>query len=228
MVQNPLEAERAYDEVANRYDHHHVDAKSVAENRYVGRYLEARIRPGMRVVDLGCGTGLFLELCPVLPEDYLGLDISSGMLEQARRKYPQHRFSKGDMQVRNEPVADGSADLVVSLFGSVSYCDIAKVEAEIRRMLKPGGHYFLMFCSPLYVHRETYITRSTNLLIPYTKQDIDRVFHPDVLWGMSRVVDAMPKTTPSWLMDPLLAVEVATWGRVRQDGCFFINAWGHK
>ena len=102
------------------------------------------------------------------------------------------------------------------------------IEAEIRRMLKPGGHYFLMFCSPLYVHRETYITRSTNLLIPYTKETIAAVFRPDAVWGMSRVVDALPSRMPSWLMDPLLALEVATWGRVRQNQCFFINAWGRK
>lgn len=226
--QKSEEAERAYDEVASRYDHHHVDAKSVAENRYIGHYLASRISPGMKVVDQGCGTGLLLELCPVAAADYVGLDISNGMLEQARRKYPDHRFLKGDMQQRNEAIPDGSADLVVSLFGSASYCDIHKVEAEIRRMLKPGGHYFLMFCSPLYVHRETYITRSTNLLIPYTKETIAAVFRPDALWGMSRVVDALPSRMPSWLMDPLLALEVATWGRVRQNQCFFINAWGRK
>ena len=73
--QKSEEAERAYDEVASRYDHHHVDAKSVAENRYIGRYLASRISPGMKVVDQGCGTGLLLELCPVAPADYVGLEV---------------------------------------------------------------------------------------------------------------------------------------------------------
>ena len=222
------DVEHAYDEVAKKYDHHHVDAKSLAENRHIARYLAARIEPGQTVVDLGCGTGLLLELCRVAPADYVGLDISTGMLEQARRKHPEYRFLKGDLQARNEDIPDGSADLVVSLFGSPSYCDLSKVTLEVRRMLRAGGHFFLMFCSPLYVHRETYITKSTNLLIPYTRRDIEAVLEPEVVWGMSRLVDALPKRTPAWLMNPLLALEIATWGRVRQDGCFFINAWGRK
>lgn len=228
MRSNSQEAARAYDALAAKYDRHHVDAKSLAENRHIGRYLRRRVRPGMKVVDLGCGTGLLHELCPVAPSDYLGLDISQGMLEEARRKYPHHRFELGDMERRNQAVPDGWADRVVSLFGSPSYCDLGKVEAEVRRMLRPGGAFFLMFCSPLYVHRETYITRSSNLLIPYTTQDLEVVLRPERVWGMSRVVDLLPKGTPAWLMRPLLALEVATWGRVHQDGCFFLNAWGHR
>jgi ubiquinone/menaquinone biosynthesis C-methylase UbiE len=222
------EAAQAYDALASKYDHHHVDAKSLAENRHISRYLRRRISPGMKVVDLGCGTGLLQELCPVAAEDYLGVDISHGMLQEARRKYPRHRFEVGDMERRIEAVPDGWADRVVSLFGSPSYCDLTRVEAQVRRMLRPGGAFFLMFCSPLYVHRETYITRSSNLLIPYTEADLRAVLRPDAVWGMSRVVDRLPKRTPAWLMNPLLALEVATWGRLHQDGCFFLNAWGRK
>jgi ubiquinone/menaquinone biosynthesis C-methylase UbiE len=222
------EAQRIYDELAEKYDHHHVDSKSLSENRLIARYLRERVRPGDQVVDLGCGTGLLLELLPTPPVCYRGIDLAPRMVTQAQRKFPQYRFAEGDMERRNELVPDGSADLVVSLFGSPSYCDLGKVEQEIRRMLKPGGHFFLMLCSPLYVHRETYITRSTNLLIPYTEADARAILRPDVVWGMSRLVDSLPKRTPSWLMNPLLALEAATLGRVMQNACYFINVWGTK
>ena len=42
------------------------------------------------------------------------------------------------------------------------------------------------------------------------------MFRPDAIWGMSRVVDSLPKNLPGWLMQPLLSLEVATWGQVRQ------------
>ena len=60
-----------------------------------GVWLHSRyLAPGCRVLDLGCGTGLLLELLAVQPEDYLGIDPSEKMLDEFRRKFPEHETKK--------------------------------------------------------------------------------------------------------------------------------------
>jgi tRNA (uracil-5-)-methyltransferase TRM9 len=50
---------------------------------------------GARVLDIGCGNGRLLS---VLPKNiqYLGVDICKGLVEEARRIYPERRFIVGD------------------------------------------------------------------------------------------------------------------------------------
>ena len=52
------------------------------------------VAPGCKVLDLGCGTGLLLELLALQPEDYLGIDHSEKMLEELQRKFPEHETRK--------------------------------------------------------------------------------------------------------------------------------------
>ena len=50
----------------------------------------------MRILEVGCGTGHRGELFINKGYDYIGLDISDGMLEIARRTYPEIKFVQGD------------------------------------------------------------------------------------------------------------------------------------
>lgn len=59
-----------------------------------------QLQPGTRVLDVGTGTGVLL---PFFKEqgvdlaDVVGVDVSPGMLEVARRRYPQAGFWEGDV-----------------------------------------------------------------------------------------------------------------------------------
>ena len=71
-----------------------------------------RVRPGMKVVDLGCGTGeLTRRLADRLPDsDVVGIDLSAEMLEQAQvLERPGLRFERRDL--RN---LEGQWDLIFS------------------------------------------------------------------------------------------------------------------
>ena len=56
------------------------------------------LEPGARVVDLGCGSGIFTYLLSRRGYDAAGLDISPKLLELARRKYPNLQFHEGDVE----------------------------------------------------------------------------------------------------------------------------------
>jgi ubiquinone/menaquinone biosynthesis C-methylase UbiE len=108
----------------------------------VRRRFAARLAPGARVLDVGCGPahetaalrGLGLSAC--------GLDRSRGMLAQARarRALP---LLLGDM--RHLPVRDGALDglWVCASFLHIPKRDGPDVLGELHRALRPGGLLFI-------------------------------------------------------------------------------------
>ena len=109
-------------------------------------FQQCHIRPGLRILELGCGDGtLWTDNLSLIPEDIsITLsDISSGMLRDARRAIGSSdtRFAFRAFDCKKIPYKDESFDLVIAnhvLF----YCDdIPAVLKEIRRVLSPGGHF---------------------------------------------------------------------------------------
>jgi len=94
---------------------------------------------GARVVDLGCGSGIFTHLLSRRGYDASGLDISPKLLELARRKYPGLRFDEGDVEAL--PYATASVDGVL-LSGIVHHLpDASRCAAEVMRVLRPQGRF---------------------------------------------------------------------------------------
>ena len=109
-----------------------------------------------RVVDLGTGTGAAAVLTAQLfPEaEIVGVDLSPGMIEEARRKLPPElsarvRFETADSA--SLPFDDGDFDLVL-LLNMIPFFD------ELARVLAPGGHAVFSFsngaATPIYVSPE--------------------------------------------------------------------------
>ena len=107
----------------------------------------ARIKPGDTVIDLGSGAGndCFVARAETGETGHvIGIDFSPAMVEKARqnarkREYANVRFIEGDIE--NMPVADNTADVVVSNCVLNLVPGKAAVFAEIYRVLKPGGHF---------------------------------------------------------------------------------------
>lgn len=130
-----------YDQEAAKYDDVYTSPIQKAEDAVVMRLIEPYITSGQQVVDVGCGTGLPLLYCDI--PGYYGLDVSPGMIEQAKNDHPTKQFEVADMH--QLPLSDESVDTVLSLFGPLSYSlQPEKVVAEIHRVLRPGGTAILM------------------------------------------------------------------------------------
>ncbi|MEO1234323.1 MAG: methyltransferase domain-containing protein [Myxococcota bacterium] len=209
-----------YDELAVGYDDYHVDNKSLAENRFVAGRIAARIDASTSVLDVGCGTGLLLDLIDIPPDRYLGVDVSEGMLQRAKKKHPHHRFVTADAQRMSSDL--GRFDLVVSLFGSPSYCALGSFARSVQRVQAPKGGHFLMYCGPRYMKRSTYINKSTKLLKSYASPELREAYPGSRTWGLSFLVDIAPKSLPAPVMRGLLGWDARTVGRLAPDACFFV------
>lgn len=106
---------------------------------------DARLRSGMRVLDVGSGTGYpaLLVAQTVGPDGLVtGIDLAERMLDVARRKAASFgltnvAFHEGDATTL--PFDANSFDAVTSRFCLMFLPDIPKAVAGIARVLKPGG-----------------------------------------------------------------------------------------
>jgi arsenite methyltransferase len=104
-----------------------------------------KMRPGERVVDVGCGAGTdsLIAAKKVGPDGrVIGVDMISSMLEKARHAAEETRL--GNVEFREGyaealPVDDGWADVVISNGVLNLMPDKTAALEEMSRVLKPGG-----------------------------------------------------------------------------------------
>ncbi|MFA5197461.1 MAG: methyltransferase domain-containing protein [Patescibacteria group bacterium] len=99
-----------------------------------------QIKPGSKVLDLGCGNGRVIDVLKKYSVVYTGLDISKNLIKLAQKKYPEERFIVGDLL--KTPFSDKEFDCVLSL-ATLHHIPSSEQRLnalkEIYRILKPGG-----------------------------------------------------------------------------------------
>jgi SAM-dependent methyltransferase len=95
------------------------------------------------LLDMGCGTGRWADILRPEGIDYHGIDISSSMIEIARREHPSDSFGKFDGLAI--PFEDGRFDIVMSLavLHHNAYPRQETLLDDLVRVLKPGGTLIL-------------------------------------------------------------------------------------
>jgi ubiquinone/menaquinone biosynthesis C-methylase UbiE len=127
-----------------------IPAEAIDSFAGVGYYFDlARIQPGESVVDLGSGSGMdsFLAARQVGGRGrVIGIDMTEAQLTKARRLAADRGFSNVEFveaHIEQVPLADGSADVVISN-GVINLApEKARVFAEAGRVLRPGGRLAL-------------------------------------------------------------------------------------
>jgi ubiquinone/menaquinone biosynthesis C-methylase UbiE len=102
------------------------------------------IKPGMRVLDLGCGDGTTALPIARLGTDVTGIDIARNLVEAGNRRaaaagLTNLKFQEGDAS-KLQGVPDHSFDLTVTMFGAMFAPRPFDVAKEIVRVTKAGGH----------------------------------------------------------------------------------------
>lgn len=112
-------------------------------------HIRAQIPSGVRHLDIGCGPGTFIGSLDESIES-IGVDIAADQIKYARANYgsPQKQFELVDAD--QLPFADDAFDVAtcVELVEHLARDNGARLAAEIRRVLRPGG--VLLMTTPDY------------------------------------------------------------------------------
>jgi ubiquinone/menaquinone biosynthesis C-methylase UbiE len=127
-----------YSRVAGEYDRHFGSltprtADALLDAACVGR--------GSRVLDIGTGPGYVAARAAARGASVLGVDLSLGCIDLARRLHPELEFRRGDAHRLSLP--DASFDAAVANFLMPHLADHERVAAELARVLDDGGRIAL-------------------------------------------------------------------------------------
>ena len=99
------------------------------------------LKPGMRVLDVACGTGNLAIPAAKTGADVTGIDIAPNLIEQAQARAVTEGvnavFEVGDAEAL--PYEDGSFDVVITMFGAMFAPRPDVTADELTRVCRPGG-----------------------------------------------------------------------------------------
>ncbi len=120
-----------------------------SHERYSERALDFRawvlqrldLAPGLTVLDVGCGSGVFHRALGQHDVRVIGCDRSAGMVREVLAQAAQYRLPVGACQADAEmlPFAAGSCDRVMANHMLYHVPDQERALRELRRVHKPGG-----------------------------------------------------------------------------------------
>ncbi len=126
-----------YNTVADTYDHHYDHRRGRKYHTHLSNHLMKALPKGANLLDIGCGTGLFVEKYIRNGGQGTGLDISEKMVAKARNRCPGCEFIVGTGE--DLPFENCSFNAVSSVLVFSYVRDPVAMLAEVYRVLEPGG-----------------------------------------------------------------------------------------
>jgi ubiquinone/menaquinone biosynthesis C-methylase UbiE len=159
---------RQADEFSSRYD-------AGSENAYRSCFTYSRKRldlwldrllpargDGLRLLDVGCGTGHHMSQMRERGFEVAGVDGSEEMLRHARANNPGAEVHSSD--VESLPLPDDSFDYIVCVEVLRYLPDISRCVREMARVLKPGGTLLATAAPLLNLNGYWLVNRVANLV----------------------------------------------------------------
>ncbi len=107
-----------------------------------------KFKPG-KVLDSACGTGRYSDYLHSLGHQVTGVDLSSAMLNQAKKRNSKITFIQSD--INNLPFEKESFNLAICTLALTHFPDLVKVLGELSRVVQTGGNIVLSDINPWFV-----------------------------------------------------------------------------
>lgn len=108
------------------------------------------LKPGVRLLDVACGSGNLAIPAARAGAIVTGVDIATNLLEQARARAESEgltiQFDEGDAE--DLPYADAAFDVVVSMFGAMFAPRPELIASELVRVCRSGGRIAMANWTP--------------------------------------------------------------------------------
>ena len=146
------------------------------------------IKPGMKVLDVGCGDGTTALPEARLGADVMAIDIARNLIEAGNKRAAAEgltnvKFQEGDA-TNLQGIPDKSFDLVVSIFGVMFAPKPFDVAKELVRVTKPGGRIVMGNWIP---NDPTLVAQILKTSSTYTPPPPEGFVSP-MLWGVEKDV----------------------------------------
>jgi predicted TPR repeat methyltransferase len=156
-----------------------------------------------RAIDLGCGTGLGAGAFAKEVDHFIGIDLSPGMIEQARAAGLYAELEVADMVAGLRSKADGSANLILAADAMCYVSDIASVLNEAKRVLAANG----VFAFTLETHDSDGVVIGAGLRYAHGKKLVrDQVVAAGLV--LAHLEEASPRTEDNEPVRGLVVVAV--------------------
>ncbi|MDQ0160798.1 class I SAM-dependent methyltransferase [Alkalibacillus salilacus] len=134
-----------YSEIAENYDHNQYRVSEISFDYDLKEYVDHTRKSEYHVLDLSCGTGLYLEkqvnYFSGFNIKWNGLDLSEEMLKKAQEKVNNVKLVHGN--VEGMPYAPNTFDFISNNYSFHHYRDKERALNEIYRVTNKGGIYKL-------------------------------------------------------------------------------------
>lgn len=140
-----------YQQIQQVKDHYDTIGLHFAETRRKKMQEELipfvkKIKPGMRVLDVGCGSGRLLSELEGKKINYVGIDFSQTLIDQAKTQFPKNRFLLADISKSDSWQKLGKFDAIFCLGVLHHIPDRRRQHVILQRMfqhLNPDGFMFI-------------------------------------------------------------------------------------
>jgi ubiquinone/menaquinone biosynthesis C-methylase UbiE len=145
-MQTQEQLTRGYDALAEVYAEEYCnefDRKPFDRERL--EQFARMVPPGLPLCDLGCGPGHLAAHLKSLGAEVVGIDLSPGMIAEAKRRYPQIEYRVGNMLQLELP--DGSLGAIAAFYSMIHIerHELDRATAEMFRVIVAGGFALLAF-----------------------------------------------------------------------------------
>ena len=142
------EVRNVYDRIANKY--HEKRKEKLIYNEY--NEMPATLSflknvKGKKILDLGCGTGIYTKILKNRGAIVSGIDLSPKIIGIAKKNVKGIDFRVGS--VSKLPYEFGTFDMVLASLVINYFPDLGKAFREIRRILKKGGVFIFSTYNPV-------------------------------------------------------------------------------